>query len=181
MCAHTLACTATRDETRKTLHPLKLAPHCGSGIGGSARRAARESAPHVPPRPSWRWSDLQACYLVSIIKVVLKITCVAQKNCLPARENFSEFRPPSIQERSEKVPKTRVFGPGFRFFAQDCVFSPKIGHFAWLAIMPFFVSFSTFFPRRNTHSFLEFSPGASGARAAFPPAGGGSARRGKFC
>ena len=25
------------------------------------------------------------------------------------------------------------FWPGFRFFAQDCVFSPKIGHFAWLA------------------------------------------------
>ena len=26
----------------------------------------------------------------------LKITCVAQKNCLPAREKFSEFHPPSI-------------------------------------------------------------------------------------
>ena len=31
------------------------------------------------------------------------------------------------------MPKTRFFRPGFRFFAQDCVFSPKIGHFAWLA------------------------------------------------
>ena len=26
----------------------------------------------------------------------LKITCVAQKNYLPARENFSEFHPPSL-------------------------------------------------------------------------------------
>ena len=26
-----------------------------------------------------------------------------------------------------------IAGPGLRFFPQDCVFSPKIGHFAWLA------------------------------------------------
>ena len=33
--------------------------------------------------------------------------------------------------------------------------------------------------RRNVHSFLGFSPSASGARAVFPPAGGFPARRGK--
>ena len=56
------------------------------------------------------------------LSTFLKITCVAQKNYLPAREKFSEFHPPSLQGRPGKVSKTRVFRPGFRFFAQDCVF-----------------------------------------------------------
>ena len=56
-----------------------------------------------------------------------------------AKELFASprkiFRIPSplYIETLRKSAGNPVFRPGFRFFAQDCVFSPKIGHFAWLA------------------------------------------------
>ena len=55
----------------------------------------------------------------------LKITCVAQKNYLPARENFSEFHPPLYRNAQKKCRKPGFFGPGFVFLPKIAFFHPR--------------------------------------------------------
>ena len=102
-------------------HPSDAKNVTRPALPGPRERGLAISAPVL----AWSWQSARACVRTSEGIVLhlyllsqdgfLKTICVEQKNYLPARENFSGFHPPSLKGRSEKVPKTRLFGPGIRF------------------------------------------------------------------
>ena len=50
---------------------------------------------------------------------------MAQKNYLPARENFSEFRPPLYRNAQKRCRKSEFSGPGFVFLPKIAFFYPR--------------------------------------------------------
>ena len=66
------------------------------------------------------------------------------KELLARPRKFFRISPPLSIETLRKSAENPVFWARVSFFPQDCVFSPKVGHFAWLAWL------ASSFSRRST-------------------------------